>query len=134
MEMKPNKTLLGIFTFLPFIAAIIIGIWAFSIAVQIISEQALGNELSEEEVLSIVMTDFVSLMIISMALGLLSLGLTIYYIVHVINNKRIETGMKILWVILIFLFSGIAKLIYFFAVIVPTDYDKPLPEENVTMV
>lgn len=132
--MKPNKTLLGIVTILPFVAGLVIGVWAFSIVMNIISQQAMGNELSEDEVLSLFLQDFMTLAIIGGALGFLSLGLTVYYIVLIVNNKRMESGMKILWVVLMFIFSGIAKLIYFFAVVVPTDYDAPLPEKHVKMV
>ncbi len=128
--MKPNKAILGIFTAIPFVGSIVISVWIFSIAINIIAEQSLGNELSEDEILRLVISDFISIAVIAMAIGLISLVLTIYYIVLAVKNDKIEPNMKILWVILLFIFSGITKIIYYFAVIIPDNYNEPLTKDK----
>lgn len=130
--MKPNKVALGIFTAIPFIGSIIISVWSFRIFMDIITKQSLGNQLSEEEVIRLVLGDFISIAVIAMAVGLVSLVLTIYYIVLAVKNEKIESNMKILWVILLFIFSGITKIIYYFAVVIPDNYDEPSTSEEIT--
>lgn len=122
--MKPNKTVLGIFTAIPFIGGIAIIIWIFTVALNLIAEQSMGNQLNEEEVIRLLLGDFVGILLISMAIGLISFVLTIYYIIHAIRNDKLESNMKVLWVVLLFFFSGIIKIIYYFAIVLPDNYDE----------
>lgn len=123
--MKPNKTALGIFTAIPFIGGIAITIWVFTLAMKLIAEQSMGNRLEEDAVIRMLLGDFIGIFVISMAIGLISFVLTIYYIIHAIKNDKLESNMKILWVVLLFLFSGIIKIIYYFAIVLPDNYDEP---------
>jgi len=50
-------------------------------------------------------TNFFGIIVFAMLSGLLSLGLMIYYIVHAINNKTIDSNERLIW-ILIFIFAG----------------------------
>ncbi|MEL6561693.1 MAG: hypothetical protein AAFQ94_26125 [Bacteroidota bacterium] len=122
--MKPNKTALGIFTAIPFVGGIAIMIWVFTVALNLIAEQSMGNQLSEEEAIRLLLGDFVGIFVISLAIGLISFVLTIYYIIHAIRNDKLESNMKILWVVLLFFFSGIIKIIYYFAIVLPDNYDE----------
>jgi hypothetical protein len=53
------------------------------------------------------MSNMVWLFLLIILTALLSLGLLIYYIVHVVNNNRIDSNERIIWV-LVFVFAGIA--------------------------
>ena len=57
-------------------------------------------------------------------IGLSSLSLLIYYIVHVARLRTIETGERVMWILLFIFFRSIAFIIYFFVRVVP----KPEPE------
>ena len=125
--MKPNKTLLGIFTFVPFIGGIILSIWGGITIFELIAAEAQGQQLSENEVLELLFSDFLSIALIAAALGLIGFGITIYYIVLAVQSKTLTSGMKVMWILLLFFFSGIAKIIYYFAEVLP---DKEEVEEE----
>jgi len=56
---------------------------------------------------------------------LCALSLLIFYIVHVVNNKSIESGERIMWILLFIFMGGIACPIYFFVRLIN---DKPKQE------
>lgn len=43
---------------------------------------------------------------------LLSIGLLIFYIVHAVNNKKLESNERIMWILLFVFISTIAFMIY----------------------
>lgn len=43
---------------------------------------------------------------------LFSIGLLIYYIIHAVNNKKLDSNERIIWILLFFFFSNIAFMIY----------------------
>jgi hypothetical protein len=47
--------------------------------------------------------------------GIISLVLLIYYIIHLVNNKEMETGERVVW-ILAFLFAGVITYPVYWAV------------------
>ena len=47
-------------------------------------------------------------------IGLISLGVWVYYLVHVINNKQIDDTERLIWVLLFIFVSLISHLVYFF--------------------
>ena len=51
------------------------------------------------------MSNMVWLFLLIILTALLSLGLLIYYIVHVVNNNRIDSTERIIWV-LVFVLAG----------------------------
>lgn len=52
-------------------------------------------------------------------MAILSMGITVFYIVHAASNKSIGTGMKLLWILLVFIFGSIVQVAYFFMEVVP---------------
>lgn len=54
------------------------------------------------------------MVIIGLTLGLLSFGLLIYYVIHAINNKNIDSNEKIVWVIVFVVGVIVAFPIYYF--------------------
>lgn len=52
-------------------------------------------------------------------MGIISLGVKIYYIVHTNNNSENDTNKKVMWT-LILIFTGIiGSIIYYFIEIIP---------------
>ena len=45
---------------------------------------------------------------------LLSLGLTVFYIVHVIKNEGLETNIKAMWAVLLFIAGMIVQPVYWY--------------------
>ena len=125
--MNPNKTLLGILTFIPFIGGLIIGIWVGVIILDVISAEASGRGMTESEIWDLFLKDFLSITLISIALSILGFGLTVYYIVLAIKNESLSGGLKVVWILLLFFFAGLAKIIYYFVEVLP---DKPIAQER----
>ena len=125
--MKPNKAILGVFTFLPFIAGIVLLIWGGAIMLDFISQTADLDDVPEEEVLRLLFGDFLSIMLLSIIISIVSFGVTIYYIVLALKNNSLSDGMKIMWVVLLFLFAGIANIVYYFVEVMP---EKPESTEQ----
>ena len=98
---KNQKIVLGIFTLLPFIITPIIFVQIFQFVVHIVAESTQG-EPEPADILAAVFS-FVTPIIL---LGLLSLVLLIFYIVHVAGNQEIQPVERIMWVLL-FIFLGV---------------------------
>jgi hypothetical protein len=93
---RKNKRLLGLFTLLPFLSIL-------AIATLAIFAGTMHLHFLEAVIA-----------IIAVCTAFLGFGLYIYYLVHAINNKEIDSTEKIMWVIL-FTFSGfIGVPVYFF--------------------
>jgi hypothetical protein len=98
---KTQKVLLGIFTLLPFIIFPIIFLQIFQFVVHVVAESNHGDP-EPADILAAVFS-FVTPIIL---LGILSLGLLVFYIVHVASNKEIQPVERIMWVLL-FIFIGV---------------------------
>lgn len=94
-----QKIILGIFTFLPFLLFPIF-LWQFF---QMIGSAIFFDEQRSETEFFFSTLSFVFPAILT-AIG--ALALTIFYIVHVVLNRKLEGSEQILW-ILLFIFLGI---------------------------
>jgi hypothetical protein len=94
-----QKIILGIFTFLPFLLFPIF-LWQFF---HMIGSTIFFDEHRSDEELIFPILSFVFPAILT-AIG--ALALTIFYVVHVVMNKKLEGSEQILW-ILLFIFLGI---------------------------
>lgn len=110
MEINRNQSILiGIFTFLPFILFPIILFQIFGFVINMVA----ANEYGEPEASDVLMR--ISSFIIPIILvGLLSLGLLIFYIIHAAMNKKIESIEQIMWILLFVFFGIIVFPIYWF--------------------
>ena len=79
---KGNKIILGVFTFLPFVL-----ICMYMISVTLLVKNTLLSH--HTDMPFPILGDVVSIVIVTLALGLLSFGLLIYYIVHALINPEI---------------------------------------------
>ena len=90
---------LGILTFLPFILfAIYIALF-----ITVFFDFFQHQPVAEDPVF--IFANFYPIMIIGILMALTSLGLLIYYLIHAINNKQLESTERVIW-ILVFIFAG----------------------------
>lgn len=57
---------------------------------------------------------FVVLMLVHMITIFMTLGLTVFYIVHAVKNTKLDSNMRIIWIVLFFLGGMIAHPIYWY--------------------
>ena len=68
---------------------------------------------------SVIPAIFIPIFFLMICSSFLQLALKIFYLVHVILNKTANDGLRVIFGILIFLFSFIAMPIYYFIFILP---------------
>jgi len=94
---KSAKIFLGILTFLPFVFFTIY----LGIVFQFVREIMLYHRATPEDVFFQMWPAFIYIGLLVIA----KIGLLIYYIIHAVNNKRIDSTERIVW-ILVFIFAG----------------------------
>ena len=94
---RSGKFFLGIVTFLPFV------LFAIYIAFFITLFFEMFRHQPVDEVEGF--TQIYPVIVFALLMGLITFGLLIYYIIHVVNNKKIDSTERIIWV-LVFLFAG----------------------------
>lgn len=57
-------------------------------------------------------TNMMGFILSAVLIGLLHLGLMIYFIIHALNNKRLKTEERIMWILLFIFINTIAFPIY----------------------
>lgn len=97
---QENKTVSGILSFLPLAAflAYIISFLGFFMPIFV-------KEIHHEEQVEAFYPGLVYIIIFAIVLGIVSLGALVYFIIHAINNKAIDSTERLVW-ILIFIFTG----------------------------
>jgi hypothetical protein len=110
-----TKFWLGLFTFLPLLLLVLFFVFFFTVFFEnIIELEQNQGEFPFEFLQSLT---WIILLIVFM--GIISLGIKIYYIVHTNNNSENDTNKKIMWT-LILIFTGIiGSIIYYFMEITP---------------
>lgn len=88
--------------------------WMIFIAIAIATSE--NTTLSDDVIIP---TVFFPLLFMIICSSFIQLGLTIFYLVHVILNKTANDALRVIFGILIFLFSFIAMPIYYFIYILP---------------
>lgn len=62
---------------------------------------------------------------LSMALAsLISLGLLIYYLVHILKNPRLDANTRLMWVLIVLLTGIVGNIVYWFFQIWREDDDR----------
>ena len=100
---KSGKILVGILSFLPFIFLLGYFIWFIGLFVNIIGTA--GQHTSPDEMPAYFLGSMIWMIIWIVLMVIFSVGLLIYYVVHVINNKAIDSNEKLVW-ILVFIFGN----------------------------
>jgi hypothetical protein len=94
---KTAKIILGIITILPFIFFAIY----LSFIFQFVRELVLFRRTTPEDVFFQMWPAFIYIGLLVVA----KIGLLVYYIIHAVNNKQIDSTERIVWV-LVFIFAG----------------------------
>jgi len=105
---KNSKILVGILSILPIILFFVMIPTLLNMIPQFIEWEK--HEPAIEEVLSTMGPLFFLLIF----MGLLSLGLLVFFIIHLVNNKTIESGEKIVWIIVFLFVSMVGYPVYCF--------------------
>ena len=99
---RSSKLFIGILSFLPIVLLFILLFMILRLLPTFIEWDNNNNEPAPQEVFSL----FGPIFILGFGMGLLSIGLLIFFIMHLIRNKMIDSTERIIW-ILVFLFAGI---------------------------
>ncbi len=103
---RTSRVWLGILTFLPLL---LMFAYLFSVAFIVRDAIRYGDETMPFPILSGVFW----MVIIGLMLGLLSFGLLIYYVIHVINNKSLDSNERVIWVLVFLVGTIVAFPIYY---------------------
>ncbi len=108
---KSYKTWTGIIGIIPFLLFIVYMGWFFSSFADIMVT-AMNQERAPAEAEFV--KSMMSMILLAIGMGMSALAALIIYIINAANNKSIESGEKIVW-ILLFIFAGmIAFPVYWF--------------------
>ncbi len=105
-----SKILLGIITFLPIVLTGLILSAALTLVFQEVSS---GTHLQEADPAFLFGNVFYIIGLASI-IGLLSVGLMIFYIIHVLNNKAIDKTLQVVWILILIFTSGIGTMVYWY--------------------
>lgn len=100
---RGKKIILGIISFIPLLLFVIYLVTMVSFIIGFIREVDLHGEPQDFPFGEA--AGLVTLVVSSVLLGLLALGVMVYFIVHAINNPLINRDERIIWV-LVFVFVG----------------------------
>lgn len=104
-----KKILLGLATGWPFVYMLLFFIFIFGIVLTSTPGPGDGRELNP-----LFGVGFFAIFIIHFFTIFLMLGLTVFYIIHAVKNTKLDSNMRIMWIILFFFASMIAQPIYWY--------------------
>jgi hypothetical protein len=97
---RSSKLFIGILSFLPIVLFIVLFVMIFSLFPTFVEWDRYDPAPQE------VFSSFAPVFIVGFGMGILSLGLLIFFIMHLIRHKGMDSTERIIW-ILVFLFAGI---------------------------
>ncbi len=100
---KSKKIWIGILSFLPLFFAAILLIYMFAAFLPAILEMDRHGDGDIPPALFF--SHFMPFILLCIFIGILHLGLMIYFIIHAINNQRVKSEERIIWV-LVFIFAN----------------------------
>ena len=105
---KEAKVLLGILSFLPIVFFITFFILMFNLFPTIIEWSRY-----EPDIYAVFET-FKPFFILGLCWAIVSITLLVFFIIHLANNRNIQTGEKLLWILVFFLFGIIGYPTYWY--------------------
>ena len=99
---RSSKLFVGILSFLPIILLLVFLFMIFSMFPTFIEWGNNNHEPAPQEVFSA----FAPLFFLGFGMAILSIGLLIFFIMHMLRHKGMDSTERIIWV-LVFLFAGI---------------------------
>lgn len=106
---KTQKILLGIASGWPLVYILLFMIAIFGLMALSPGEPGDGGQLDP-----VFGAGFVVLMLVHVFTIFMSLGLTVFYIVHAVKNTKLDSNMRIIWIVLFFFVGIIAEPIYWY--------------------
>ena len=107
---QSGKIALGIITVVPLILAAIIVSSTIGMVLDIV--ETMPDHGEPEPFL--LFGDMFYLVGLTSITGLLAFALMIYYIIHAINNKRLDKNLQVIWILILIFASGIGTIIYWY--------------------
>ncbi len=121
---KSNKVLSGIFAFLPLVLLVVYLLSMVTFIVRFFQDVQLHNGMEKFPVSGV--ASLAGIIISAVLLGLLSLGVMVYFIVHAVNNTGISRDERIVWV-LVFIFVGMVTFPIYWYMRIWKQQDPPSP-------
>lgn len=72
------------------------------------------------------MVQFMGMFALLFLISILTLGLLIYFIVHINNNKKLDNNEKLIWILVIIFVGMIGKPVYWYMKIWKDEEEKVL--------
>lgn len=107
---KSKKIWIGILAFLPLLFSAILLIYMFTAFLPTLLE--LDQYEHGDIPPALFFSRFMPFILLCIFLGILHLGLMIYFIIHAINNQRVKSEERIIWVLVFIFTSSIGFPIY----------------------
>lgn len=105
---RGSKAFIGILSFLPFILSGMLIIMIISLIPEFIEWDRYEPDFQT------VISALLPVIITGIVLAVLSIGLLIFFIIHMMNNKKMESVEKLIWILVFLLFGMIGYPIYWF--------------------
>ncbi len=108
---KSNKILLGTLTISPFIGIALYMLFFFTMFLSISTFEPSGGEPP-----FFLFGSFGIMFVILGLTGLVTLALTIYYLIHVVNNKHLNpaNNEQLIWILILLLAGNLGQIIYWY--------------------
>ncbi len=104
---KNKKILIGIFSILPLLLFVIYMVSMVSFFIFFFRETAVHGK-DPEDFFYTGFGNMAGMIVTMVLLGLLSLGVMVYFLVHAINNQFLKSDERLVW-ILVFIFVGMVS-------------------------
>jgi hypothetical protein len=99
---RSSKLFIGILSFLPIVLLLVFLFMIFGMFPTFIEWGNNNHDPAPQEVFSV----FAPLFLLGFGMAILSIGLLIFFIMHLLRHKAMDSTERIIW-ILVFLFAGI---------------------------
>lgn len=101
---KSKKIIIGIFSILPLLLFVVYLVSMIGFFIHVFRDVSINGE-RPEDLLYPTFANMAGMILTMVLLGLLSLGVLVYFIVHTINNPLLKSDERLVW-ILVFIFVG----------------------------
>lgn len=121
-----KKIILALFTILPLILFLIYFILFFSFFIKMASQGIHHDDLTADA-MPLFLQSFLPMIILMFVAIVTGVGLMIYYIIHISNNKSFDSTQRLMWILIVVFTNAIGQIAYFIMEVWP---DKPIKEPH----
>jgi hypothetical protein len=120
---KSGKIITGILSFSPLFFLTGYFILFFSFFLQMFMNMDDPAKMAKPELF---VTQFIGMFALLFLMGIVTLGLLIYFIIHINNNKKLDSNEKLIWILIIIFVGMIGKPVYWYMKIWKDEDEKVL--------